>query len=244
MELVRIIGKFYEADSLCRSFICCLQHGISLPVVIDRRVYFHDLIDVVQDQCGTMRCGGADHDVAAAEELLDQGLCVTYALNLVPAEGVVEADQYPAFAGYASDTDRVKLILPKQDDVEDSDGDRQRNQDRSEINDRQIQFVVIAEKAENSTEQQSSKADAYRGSNAEPDDVPDCFGDKEETVAFDAVEDFFIFVVHLSFLSEFCPSLPAGTKLPSEKTGGDKTARSRIHCEPLQFEQTFTVPAR
>lgn len=124
MELVRIIGKFYEADSLCRSFICCLQHGISLPVVIDRRVYFHDLIDVVQDQRGTMRCGSADHDVAAAEELLDQGLCVTYALNLVPAEGVVEADQYPAFAGYALSADRVKLILSKQDDVENSDSDR------------------------------------------------------------------------------------------------------------------------
>ena len=201
MELVRIIGKFYEADSLCRSFICCLQHGISLPVVIDRRVYFHDLIDVVQDQRGTMCCGGADHDVAAAEELLDQGLCVTYALNLVPAEGVIEADQYPAFAGYASGTDRVKLILPKQDDVEDSDGDRQRNQGRSEINDRQIQFIVIAEKTENAAEQQSSEADAHCGSNAEPDDVPDCFGDKEETVAFDAIEDLFIFVIHLNFPS-------------------------------------------
>ena len=124
MELVRIIGKFYEADSLYRSFICCLRHDISLPVVIDRRVYFHDLIDVVQDQGCTMRCGGADHDVAAAEELLDQSLRVTYALNLVPAEGMIEADQYPTFAGYALGTDRVKLILPKQDDVEDSDGDR------------------------------------------------------------------------------------------------------------------------
>ena len=71
-----------------------------------------------------MRCGSADHDVAAAEELLDQGLCVTYALNLIPAKGVVEADQYPAFAGYALATDRVKLILPKQDDVENSDSDR------------------------------------------------------------------------------------------------------------------------
>ena len=218
--------------------------NLILSVAIEGRIDFCNLIDVVQDQSGAMRCCGTDHDVAAAEELLDQRLRVTYALNLVPAEGVIEADQYPAFAGYAMSADRVKLILSKQDDVEDSDGDRQRNQDRSEINDRQIQFVVIAEKAENSTEQQSSKADAYRGSNAEPDDVPDCFGDKEETVAFDAVEDFFIFVVHLSFLSEFCPSLPAGTKLPSEKTGGDKTARSRIHCEPLQFEQTFTVPAR
>ena len=152
MELVRIIGKFYEADSLCRSFICCLQHGISLPVVIDRRVYFHDLIDVVQDQRSTMRCGGADHDVAAAEELLDQGLCVTHALNLIPAEGAVEAGQYPAFAGYALGADHVKLILPKQDDVKDSDGDRQRNQDRSEINDRQIQFIDITEKTENAAE--------------------------------------------------------------------------------------------
>jgi hypothetical protein len=212
--------------------------------VIDRRVYFHDLIDVVQDQRGTMCCGGADHDVAAAEELLDQGLCVTYALNLVPAESVVEADQYPAFAGYALGADRVKLILPKQDDVEDYDGDRQRNQGRSEINDRQIRFVVIAEKAENSAEQQSSKADTYRGSNAEPDDVPDSFGDKEETVAFDAVENFFIFVVHLNFPFRVLSLAPSGDKTPSEKTGGDKTARSWIHCEPQQFEQTFTVPAR
>ena len=44
-------------------------------------------------------------------------------------------------------------------------------------------------------------SDTYRGSNAEPDDVPDCFGDKEETVAFDAIEDFFIFVIHLNFPS-------------------------------------------
>lgn len=153
----------------------------------------------MQDQSGAMRCGGADHDVAAAEELLDQGLCVTYALNLVPAEGVVETDQYPAFAGYALGADRIKLILPKQDDVEDSDGDRQRNQGRSEINNRQIQFIVITEKTENAAEQQSSEADAYRGSNAEPDDVPDSFGDKEETVAFDAIEDLFIFVIHLNF---------------------------------------------
>ena len=178
-----------------------MRHGISLLAVVGCRVYFHNLIDVVQDQGGTMRCGGADHDVAAAEELLDQGLCVTYALNLVPAEGVIEADQYPAFAGYASGTDRVKLILPKQDDVEDSDGDRQRNQGRSEINDRQIQFVVIAEKTENTAEQQSSEADAHRGANAEPDDVPDCLGDKEKTVAFDVIEDLFIFVIHLNFPS-------------------------------------------
>ena len=215
-----------------------------LPVIADRLIYFLHVIDIGQNDSASTGSRGADHDVAAAEELLDQRLRVTYALNLVPAEGVIEADQYPAFAGYALSADRVKLILPKQDDVENSDSDRQRNQGRSEINDRQIQFVVIAEKAENTAEQQSSKADAYRGANAEPDDVPDCLGDKKETVAFDAIEDFFIFVVHLSFLSEFCPSLSAGTKLPSEKTGGDKTARSRIHCEPQQFEQTFTVPAR
>ena len=219
MELVRIIGKFYEADSLCRSFICCLQHGISLPVVIDRRVYFHNLIDVVQDQGCTMRCGGADHDVAAAEELLDQGLCVTYALNLVPAEGVIEADQYPAFAGYALGADRVKLILPKQDDVKDSDGDRQRNQDRSEINDRQIQFIVITEKTENAAEQQSSEADAYRGSNAEPDGIPDCFSDKKETVAFDAMEELFIFVIHLNFPFRVLSLASSGDKTPIRKNG-------------------------
>lgn len=166
-----------------------------------------------------MRCGGADHDVAAAEELLDQSLRVTYALNLVPAEGVVEADQNPAFAGYALGADRVKLILPKQDDMEDSDGDRQRNQGRSEINDRQIQFVVIAEKAENFAEQQSSKADTYRGSNAEPDDVPDCFGDKEETVAFDAIEDFFIFVIHLNFPFRVLSLAFSGDKTPIRKNG-------------------------
>ena len=172
-----------------------------LPVIADRLIYFLHVIDIGQNDSASAGSRGADHDVAAAEELLDQGLCVTYALNLVPAEGVVEADQNPTFAGYALSADRVKLILSKQDDVEDSDGDRQRNQDRSEINDRQIQFVVIAEKAENSAEQQSSEADAHCGSNAEPDDVPDCLGDKEETVAFDAVEDFFIFAIHLSFPS-------------------------------------------
>ena len=182
-----------------------------LPVIADRLIDFCNLIDVVQDQSGAMRCGGTDHDVAAAEKLLDQGLCVTHALNLIPTEGVVEADQHPAFAGYALGTDRVKLILPKQDDVDDSDSDRQRNQDYSDINDRQIQFVVIAEKTENTAEQQSSEADAQRGSNAEPDDIPDCLGDKKKTVAFDAVEDFFIFVVHLNFplfSSVSCQSCP------------------------------------
>lgn len=181
------------------------------------------MIDIGQNDSASTGSRGADHDVAAAEELLDQRLRVTYALNLVPAEGVIEADQYPAFAGYALSADRVKLILSKQDDVEDSDGDRQRNQDRSEINDRQIQFVVIAEKAENSTEQQSSKADAYRGANAEPDDVPDCLGDKKETVAFDAVEDFFIFVVHLNFPFRVLSLAFCGDKTPHQKkTGGDK----------------------
>lgn len=170
-----------------------------LPVIADRLINFLHVIDIGQNDSASAGGRGADHDVAAAEELLDQRLRVTYALNLVPAEGVIEADQYPAFAGYASGTDRVKLILPKQDDVEDSDGDRQRNQGRSEINDRQIQFIVIAEKTENAAEQQSSEADAHCGSNAEPDDVPDCFGDKEETVAFDAIEDLFIFVIHLNF---------------------------------------------
>lgn len=182
-----------------------------LPVIADRLIYFLHVIDIGQNDSASTGSRGADHDVAAAEELLDQGLCVTHALNLIPAEGAVEAGQYPAFAGYALGADHVKLILPKQDDVEDSDGDRQRNQGRSEINDRQIRFVVIAEKAENSAEQQSSKADTYRGSNAEPNDVPDCFGDKEETVAFDAVEELFIFVVHLSFpvfSSASCQSCP------------------------------------
>ncbi len=190
-----------------------------LPVIADRLIYFLHVIDIGQNDSASAGSRGADHDVAAAEELLDQGLCVTYALNLVPAEGVVETDQYPAFVGYASGTDRVKLILPKQDDVEDSDGDRQRNQDRSEINDRQIQFVVIAEKTENTAEQQSSEADAYRGANAEPDDVPNCLGDKKETVAFGAIEDFFIFVVHLNFPFRVLSLAPSGDKTPIKKNG-------------------------
>ena len=190
-----------------------------LPVIADRLINFLHVIDIGQNDSASAGGRGADHDVAAAEELLDQRLRVTYALNLVPAEGVVEADQNPTFAGYALSADRVKLILSKQDDVEDSDGDRQRNQDRSEINDRQIQFVVIAEKAENSAEQQSSEADAHCGSNAEPDDVPDCLGDKEETVAFDAVEDFFIFAIHLSFPFRVLSLAPSGDKTPSEKNG-------------------------
>lgn len=193
--------------------------NLILSVAIEGRIDFCNLIDVVQDQGCTMRCGGADHDVAAAEELLDQSLRVTYALNLVPAEGVVETDQYPAFVGYASGTDRVKLILPKQDDVKDSDGDRQRNQDRSEINDRQIQFIVITEKTENAAEQQSSEADAYRGSNAEPDGIPDCFSDKKETVAFDAMEDLFIFVIHLNFPFRVLSLASSGDKTPIRKNG-------------------------
>lgn len=166
-----------------------------------------------------MRCRGTDHDVAAAEELLDQGLGVTHALNLIPTEGVVEADQHPAFAGYTLGTDRVKLMLPKQDDVENSNSDRQRNQDYSEINDRQIQFAVIAEKTENTAEQQSSEADAQRGSNAEPADVPDCLGDKKKTVAFDAVEVFFIFVVHLGFPFRVLSLAPGGNNTPIRKNG-------------------------
>ena len=193
--------------------------NLVLSVAIEGRIDFCNLIDVVQDQSGAMRCGGTDHDVAAAEELLDQGLGVAHALNLVPTEGVVEADQHPAFAGYALGADRVKLILPKQDDVEDSDSDRQRNQDYSEVNDRQIQFVVIAEKTENTAEQQSSEADAQRGSNAEPDDVPDRFGDKKKTVAFDAVEDFFIFVVHLSFPFRVLSLASGGDNTPIRKNG-------------------------
>ena len=216
-----------------------------LPVIADRLINFLHVIDIGQNDSASAGGRGADHDVAAAEELLDQRLRVTYALNLVPAEGVIEADQYPAFAGYALATDRVKLILSKQDDVEDSDGDRQQNQGRSEINDRQIQFVVIAKKTENTAEQQSSEADAHRGANAEPDDVPDCLGDKEETVAFDAVEDFFIFVVHLNFpFRVLSLASQRGQNSHQKKTSGDKTARSRIHCEPQQFEQTFTVPVR
>ena len=95
-----------------------------LPVIADRLIYFLHVIDIGQNDSASAGSRGADHDVAAAEELLDQGLCVTYALNLVPAEGVIEADQYPAFAGYALSADRVKLILSKQDDVENSDSDR------------------------------------------------------------------------------------------------------------------------
>ena len=190
-----------------------------LPVIADRLIYFLHVIDIGQNDSASAGSRGADHDVAAAEELLDQSLRVTYALNLVPAEGVVETDQYPAFVGYASGTDRVKLILPKQDDVKDSDGDRQRNQGRSEINDRQIQFVVIAEKTENTAEQQSSEADAHCGSNAEPDDVPDCLGDKEETVAFDAIEDLFIFVIHLNFPFRVLSFAFSGDKTPIKKNG-------------------------
>lgn len=190
-----------------------------LPVIADRLIDFLHVIDIGQNDSASAGSRGADHDVAAAEELLDQSLRVTYALNLVPAEGVVETDQYPAFVGYASGTDRVKLILPKQDDVEDSDGDRQRNQGRSEINNRQIQFVVIAEKTENTAEQQSSEADAYRGANAEPDDVPNCLGDKKETVAFGAIEDFFIFVVHLNFPFRVLSLAPSGDKTPIKKNG-------------------------
>ena len=190
-----------------------------LPVIADRLINFLHVIDIGQNDSASAGGRGADHDVAAAEELLDQRLRVTYALNLVPAEGVIEADQYPAFAGYALGADRVKLILPKQDDVKDSDGDRQRNQDRSEINDRQIQFIVITEKTENAAEQQSSEADAYRGSNAEPDGIPDCFSDKKETVAFDAMEDLFIFVIHLNFPFRVLSLASSGDKTPIRKNG-------------------------
>ena len=116
----------HEKNAVLRIIISDIICDINLilSVAIEGRIDFCNLIDVVLDQGCTMRCGGADHDVAAAEELLDQGLRVTYALNLVPAEGVVEADQTPAFAGYALGADRVKLVLSKQEDVEDSDGDR------------------------------------------------------------------------------------------------------------------------
>ena len=95
-----------------------------LLVIADRLIDFLHVIDIGQNDSASAGSRGADHDVATAEELLDQSLRVTYALNLVPAEGVVEADQNPTFAGYALSADRVKLILSKQDDVENSDSDR------------------------------------------------------------------------------------------------------------------------
>ena len=62
----------------------------------------------------------------------------------------------------------------------------------------------------------------YRGANAEPDDVPDCFGDKKETVAFDVVEDFFIFVIHLNFPFRVLSLAFSGDKTPIRKNGRSK----------------------
>ena len=79
--------------------------------MFDCGVDFADVIDVVQDQSGAVSRGGTDDDIAAAEELLDQCLCITDTLNFIQAERLAEADQYAAFTADSFIRNDIELIF-------------------------------------------------------------------------------------------------------------------------------------
>lgn len=70
-------------------------------------VDFFDVINIFQNYSGTVGCGGTDNDVAASQDLLDQGLGVADALDFIESKRLIEAGQNAAFAGNAVTTDNV-----------------------------------------------------------------------------------------------------------------------------------------
>jgi len=123
-------------------------------------VDFFDLIDIPQNNSCTVSRGGTDDDVAASQDLLDQGLGVADALNFIESKRLVKAGQDAAFAGDAMSADNIELFFAQQDNIQKSDYDNQDCQDYSAAYSSQIHFSAVENCTVNSTGHQCPESDA------------------------------------------------------------------------------------
>ena len=183
-----------------------------LPIVLDCRIDFFDVIDVAQDQPGPVGGGRTDDDGAATENLLDQRLGIADTSDFIQAERLVEAVQNAAFTADASGRNDIKLIFTQQDNVENPNGDHQRDREQSQRNDSHIHLAVVPDHSGDAAGKQGSESDAQNDSDGKPDGIPYTSDDKEKAIPFDPVQDFFILCfVHGNLLC-FVLRPPAGTK--------------------------------
>lgn len=155
------------------------------------------MINIAQDHSGPVGCRRTDDDVAAPEDLLNQCLRVTDALNFIEEKRLIEPGEDAPFAADAPCADDVELIFAEQDDMQNPDRDCQQNQNHSEMDDGRVHFPVVAEDSEDTSGDQCAEANAQCSSDRKPNGIPDVFDDEQELIALDPIQNFFIdLIVH------------------------------------------------
>ena len=72
-------------------------------------VNLFDIVDIGQNNPGSVGCSRTDNDVAASENLLDQSLCIADALDLFVQQRLFKTVQDSSFAGYAEIGNDISL---------------------------------------------------------------------------------------------------------------------------------------
>ena len=192
-------------DVSCRETLASRSFFHDLPIVLDCRIDFFDVIDIAQDQSSPVGGGRADDDVAAAENLLDQRLRITHTSDFIHAKRLAEAVQDTSFTADSSGRNDVKLIFTQQGDVENPDGDHQEDQGQSQRNDPHIHLAVVPDHSGDAAGKQSSESDTQNDSNGEPDGIPYISDNEKESISFDPKKNFsiFDFIAHDDLSSQF-----------------------------------------
>ena len=174
-------------------------------ILFDCRIDFFDVIDIAQDQSCPVGGGRTDNDVAAAENLLDQRLGITDTSDFIQAKRLAETVQNTSFTVDSSVRNDVKLIFTQQNNVENPDGDHQRDQGQSQKNDPHIHFAIVPDHSGDAAGKQSSESDAQNDSYGEPDGIPYISDNEEESISFDPKKNFpiFDFIAHDDLPSQF-----------------------------------------
>ena len=176
-----------------------------LPIVLDCRIDFFDVIDVAQDQPGPVGGGRTDDDGAATENLLDQRLGIADTSDFIQAERLAETVQNTTFTADSSGCNDVKLIFTQQNNVENPDGDHQRDQGQSQRKDPHIHFAAIPDHSGEAASKQGSESDTQNDSDGEPDGIPYISDNEEESIPFDPKKNFFLAdsIAHDDLSSQF-----------------------------------------
>lgn len=160
---------------------------------MDDTIDFFDVIDVDQYHAAADGCRGTDDDIAAAENLLNQSLRIADTLNFLEPERLIEPRQDSALAGDTPVAHDIKLIFAQKHDMQNPDCDQRRDQNHSKGDDARIHFAAVPDCSGDTAGKQSSQAHGKRDADGIPDCIPYVFNDEKELIAFDLVQNFFVF---------------------------------------------------
>lgn len=157
-------------------------------VVVDGMVDGLNVVDVFEADGGVMGGGGIDEDIAAVEDLLDQGSLVADAADFGKADGFVVFAEDAAAGGDFFVSDVVVLGFAKVDCVGDFHRDHQDVQEDSDSECRLVEFAVAAECPHDSGYGHGQECRADSSGDDKAEDIPGRRDQKQRAVAF-AVKD-------------------------------------------------------